>query len=335
MSNLELPNRSLAVIITEAGVCLTLTIISITGNSLICLAVYRNPNLRSTTNLYIIALAVSDLLCATVEMSLGSAVLIIGRWDFGDALCQIQGFVDVFSSYVTPAILGLTAFNRYIRIVKTNYYNKIFSPRRSKIWLSCVWLSLALYLLVGRVTKWSSFEFIPGYAVCSVAFTKTESRIVHYCIVLGLLFVFPFCAGVYSYYKIFCKTHQHQQNVVPSLQNTINNGSLRNSVREINVSRALFYVAAGFLACWIPMWALVLWMRFSPETCPRIAVLLAIYFFYLSASINPFIYTFTNGDFRREFRKLLHCGKVARIVPLEAAAAVENKVEEQEDEANV
>ena len=139
--------------------CMVLCIISVTGNSLVCIAAYRNPNLRSTTNLYIIALAVSDLLCATIEMPLTFTTLIIGRWDFGDTLCQIQGSVGVFANYGTSATLGLTAFNRYMKIVKTNHYNKIFSPSRSKIWLSCLWLSFTLYLLIVRVTNWIRIEF--------------------------------------------------------------------------------------------------------------------------------------------------------------------------------
>ena len=83
MSNLELPFRSLAAVITGTSALLIMNIVSVIGNILVCLAVYRNPNLRSTTNLYIIALAVSDLICATIEMPLASAVFIIGKWDFG------------------------------------------------------------------------------------------------------------------------------------------------------------------------------------------------------------------------------------------------------------
>ena len=202
MSSLDLANRSLGVIIIEASVCLAMSIISITGNILVCLAVYRNPKLRSTTNVYIVALAASDLLCATVEMSLASATLIIGRRHFGDALCEFLGFVDAFVTYVTPATMGLTAFNRYMRIVKTNNYNKIFSPRKSKIWLSCVWLFLAFYLLVGRVINWSTFQFDPGYAVCSIGFAKTESRIVHYCVVFGLFFSKTVC-GILEFHLSF------------------------------------------------------------------------------------------------------------------------------------
>ena len=192
MLNSELPSRSLPVVITEASVCIALCIVCITGNSLVCIAAYRNSNLRSTTNLYIIALAVSDLLCGTADMTLASATLIIGRWVFGDALCQFQGFVGMFTSKVTPATLGLTAINRYVKIVKTSHYKKMFSPRRSKIWLSCLWLSLALYLLIVRVTNWAKFDFIQSYAVCSFNYPTSEIQIVHYSITVGLLFL-PLC----------------------------------------------------------------------------------------------------------------------------------------------
>ena len=333
MLNSELPSRSLPVVITEASVCIALCIVCIIGNSLVCIAAYRNSNLRSTTNLYIIGLAVSDLMCGTVEMTSASATLIIGRWVFGDALCQFQGFVAVFAYNVTAPTLGLTAFNRYVKIAKTNHYKKIFSPRRSKIWLSCLWLSLALYLLIVRVTNWAKIDFIQSYALCSFKFSTSESQIFHYCITVGLLFVLPLCVGIFSYYKIFLKTHEHQQNVVPSLRNCTDNTAVSNTVKEIKLTRMLILVAAGFLCCWIPMWALVLWFRFSPETSSRITATLAIFLFYLSAAINPIIYAFTNGEFCREFRKLLCCRRErSRIMPKKGAAFTNNDLVEQEEQ---
>ena len=197
--------------------------------------------------------------------------------------------------------------NRYMKIVKTNHYNNIFSPSRSKIWLSCLWLSFTLYLLIFRVTNWMRIEFNQSFAVCSFAYPTSESRIFHYCITIGLLFVSPLCVGIFSYYEIFFKIHEHKQNTVSTLQNSPNSRMNDSPVRDISISRVLFFVAAGFLCCWIPMWALALWMRFSPETCPRVVQLIDVFFSYLSASVNPLIYTFTNGEFRREFRKLLRC----------------------------
>ena len=315
MSSLELQNRSLAIVIIEAGFCLAMNIISFSGNVLVCLAVYKNPKLRSTINLYIIALAASDLLCATVEMPLASAVLILGKWDFGVVLCEIQGFVDMFVCYISPATMGLTAFNRYMRIVKTNQYNKIFSPRKSKVWLSCVWLSLAFYLLVGRATNWFTVQFTPGYAVCSIAFNESDTRTIHYCFVFIFFFSLPFSVAFFSYYNVFMKIRQHKLNVAPSLQNTSLTATERISVHEINVCRVLSYVVVGFLVCWIPMWVFIFWKRFSPETAPRILQLTAILLLFLSSTINPFIYAATNVVFRKEFCKLLCWWRVSKIMP--------------------
>ena len=46
-------------------------------------------------------------------MPIASAVLVAGRWIFGDPVCQLDGFVGVFVVYSAPATMGLLAFNRY------------------------------------------------------------------------------------------------------------------------------------------------------------------------------------------------------------------------------
>ena len=73
------------------------------------------------------------------------------------------------------------------------------------------------------------------------------------------------------------------------------------------------------------MWALVFWRNFSPDSAPRIEQLMVLLLLFLTTSINPLIYTLTNGEFRREFRKLMSCCKAASIAPEEAIAVSENK----------
>ena len=108
-------------------------------------------------------------------------------------------------------------------------------------------------------------------------------------------------------------------------------------MREVKLTRMLVLVAAGFLCCWIPISVFVLWFRFFPETNSRIVELLVTFLFYLSASINPIIYAFTNGEFQREFRKLLCCRRErSRIVPKKAPAIMGNDlVEREEQETNI
>ena len=303
----DLPPRSVALVVTESTICLALNIGSLVGNSMLCMAVYRNPRLRSTTNLYIIALSVGDLICAVLEMPLTFWTLVVGKWVFGDGLvCQIHGFVDVFSTYCPPATMALTAFNRYIRIVKTNHYRKIFSPFRSKLWLFCAWFSLASYLLVARITDWQRYNFFVGFAACSVEHYTENRRLFHYCFVVSVYFGVSFLVAIFSYYKVFKAIRQHHMEVAPSLYSIPSTSQTsRISIQEIKISKSIAFVLAGFFFCWIPMWCLSLTNRFSTSPVPRIIPLFVTFFVFLSSSINPLIYAATNNAFRQEFRKMV------------------------------
>lgn len=344
----ELPERSLTLVVLESTICLVLTICSLVGNTMLCLAVYRNPRLRSTTNLYIIALSVGDLMCAVLEMPLTFWTLVVGKWVFGDGVCQLHGFVDVFSTYCPPATMGLTAFNRYIRIVKTNHYRQIFSPWRSKFWLFGVWFSLAGYLLIARVTNWQRYDFVVGFAACSVEHYTENRKLIHYCFVVSLYFGVSFLVAIFSYYNVFQAIRKHHLQVAPRLYNaslatTSATQTLRISIQEIRISKSIAVVMAGFTLCWIPMWSLSLTNRFSSSPVPRIIPLLVTFFIFFSSSINPFIYAATNNGFRQEFRRMVFCFKrKARVATarMRAGTIVENinvnhEAENPEDEKNV
>lgn len=81
MANVFLQERSLAVTILESSIFFVIFVFSLVGNVLVCVAVYRNARLRSTTNIYVIALAVCDLLCATIENA--SNIMDFDYWKMG------------------------------------------------------------------------------------------------------------------------------------------------------------------------------------------------------------------------------------------------------------
>ncbi|EDO29478.1 predicted protein, partial [Nematostella vectensis] len=82
------------------------------GNLLVVWAVRRKPSLRTIPNYYIISLAVSDMLMASIGMPLSLVTVIAGKWVFGDALCQYQGFIGTFLGTVSLLTIMLTAINR-------------------------------------------------------------------------------------------------------------------------------------------------------------------------------------------------------------------------------
>lgn len=319
----DLSARGLLLTIVEVSSLLILNVLSLMGNTLVCVSVYKNARLRTTTNLYIIALAVSDLLSAVFVMPIGTAVLIAGKWNFGGIVCQLHAFFSLFVIYVSPVTMGLTAVNRYVRMCKTDHqYKKLFSAGKSRALLISVWSFVACYTLVPRLLGLQAYEFVPGYAQCSIAHLSESGKMIHYGIVLTLFFLLPLMATIICYTKVAKRIRQH--NVGASLTIQRRERNLFISAHEIKVSKSLFAVVFAFMICWIPFWVIVILRRFRiVAKMPRNFELLCMFLLYFSNTINPFIYAGMNHIFKREFRKILFCEKRRKVDVLSGVVKTE------------
>ena len=305
----ELSSRSLFLTVLEAGSLIVLNVLSLLGNILVCISVCRNTRLRTTTNLYIIALAVSDLLSAIFVMPLSTGVLITGRWPFSGTLCKMSGFITAYVIYVSPLTMGLTALNRFVRICKSDQqYKRFFSQRKSRILLAVVWMFVALYLLaMTSLSGLQEFRFNSGYAMCLNVHLSKVGTIIHYFIVVGLFFILPLAVTIFSYRKVYKRIREHNVGAAQALH-TCQTGNTAISSQEIRISRSLFVVVFAFMLCWLPLWVVNLLSRFRVvANMPRNAQLLCAFCLSLSNTINPFIYAGMNPTFRKEFQKILRC----------------------------
>ena len=297
----SLSSRSSSLITVEVTSLVMLNVLSLTGNILVCMSVYKNVRLRTTTNLYIIALAATDLLSGVFVMPISIGVLITGEWIFGESICQLHAFFSLFVIYISPVTMGLTAVNRYVRICRsTQQYDRFFSARKSRLLLAIVWFSVACYTVVPRLAGLQAYEFVPCYAQCSIAHPVREmGKTIHYSIVLVFFFLTPLIATLFSYTRVAKVIRQHNINASSSI-----------SSHEIKISKSLFAVVFAFMICWIPFWIIVVLRRFKlVATMPRSVELFCMFLLYLSNTINPFIYAGMNPVFKKEFRNLLCCGR--------------------------
>ena len=308
----DLQSRSTALIVVESGAMITLNILSLVGNILVCISVYRNARLRTTTNLYIIALAVSDLLSAIFVMPFVAGVLISGRWPFGEMICQVHAFFSLFVVYVSPVTMGLTAANRYMRMCKSDQqYKRFFSPMKSRVILASAWISITFYILISRLAGFEGFYFVPEYAACLIKHLRKVSKIVHYFVVVGLFFLLPLAVTIFSYKKDSRKIQeQNMGSLALAHQNERRHATV--SIHEIRISRSLFVVVFAFMLCWIPAWVITILARFM-SGIPRNVQLLCAICVNFSSAINPFIYAGMNPLFRREFTRILRCESYNQI----------------------
>ena len=256
----ELSSRSLFLTVVQSSTLAVLNVLALLGNILVCIAVYRNTRLRTTTNLYIIALAVSDLLSAIFVIPFTVGALISSRWPFGKDVCHMNAFFSVFVTYVSPVTMGLTAFNRYMRICQSDQqYRRFFSHRKSRIWLASAWTFVALYIMFSRLAGPNEVQFHPGYALCFNSHLSMSGRPIRLSIIVGFFFVLPLTVSIFSYRKVLNKIREHSMGAAQALQAQAMTPGI--SSHEIRISRSLFVVVFTFMLCWVPLWVVTILTR--------------------------------------------------------------------------
>ena len=306
----ELPYRSTGVIVVESALFLVNATVAVIGNALVCLAIYRNPGLRSTTNLYITALAVTDMLTALICESLSSGVLITGRWIYGQQICKVQGFLAHYLIYTSVYTMTITAINRYFRMTKPQMYRKIFSFKNSLVIMLGLWAFLAIIVGLPVMAGWASFQFLPDFAGCAWFFHTQAANTGFNVFQSVMCTVIPSVVIVYCYVKVSRTIRAHNANIQDTLQ-----GQNRISVEEIKITKTLYALVVGFGFCWIPSFSIVILVRIFLNHTPHGVAFVTIYLIGLSSAINPFIYGAMNRSFRKEFRKILCCGRVSTVQP--------------------
>ena len=127
------------------GVALSFIIfLSIAGNTLVCVAVFTDRQLRRTNNYFIVSLAVADLLVSILVMTFAVANDIFGYWVFHPGFCPVWISFDIMGS--TASILNLCAISldRYMHIRNPLSYETWMTLRRAVVMISLVWACSAL-----------------------------------------------------------------------------------------------------------------------------------------------------------------------------------------------
>ena len=96
-----------------------LIIMGAAGNLLVVYAVVRQPAMRTVRNVFIINLAVSDLLLCVVTMPLTLMEVLSNTWQLGNTpfLCQMVGGMQAVSIFVSTMSIAAIAVDRYQLIV--------------------------------------------------------------------------------------------------------------------------------------------------------------------------------------------------------------------------
>lgn len=291
--------------IQTTAYCIVL-LLSLVGNTLIILVVYRNPRMWSASNYLIVNMAASDLLLPFFAVPRMIVEVLVGRerWLIGGtaglALCKLAYFLqDVSTAVSVQSLLAITAERFYVVMfpLKATAMKSNIKYVIPLTWLTAVGLH-SPYLQVFKLCP------VQGKLYCCQRWSRSmQSQFMYFVFILILVFGVPLISIVILYafivYKLF------RRKLPPGTRNSITQDQRDQRDRQNrNILKMAVTVVVTFFLCFSPLVILAL-LQLTTASIGRCKTetfrMIAKFFAQSNCAINAFIYYAFNSQFRRGF----------------------------------
>ena len=288
--------------ILEATVLCLIMLVAIVGNFLVIAVVYRRRELRRTeTHIFIVNLSLTDIFVALLCMPFSMITAVTREWIFGNVMCQLNGFLNVF--FLLTSILTLTAISihKYIGVVQPTK-RKIFTRKRTIMAVAWVWVQ-ALMTALTPILGWNEYEHIPGRTQCSVKVPRDNEvgELTNCLFIIICGFVIPLGIMNFSYLKIFRTVKIHTKRVK---SHSFSDDQKSAFLNERRITVTLFIILAAFLACWSPFSVLTIYATLAGHELSQHFSVAAYWLGFLNSAMNPLIYALRTKEFRQGYRQI-------------------------------
>ncbi|XP_021357733.1 rhodopsin-like, partial [Mizuhopecten yessoensis] len=165
------------------------------------LVFFKNKNLRTATNMFVMALAVDDLAMSSICLFAASASY-NKRWIHGDLICTIEGFLVYVLGLTDLYLLCAISLDRYIVIAKPLQANKI-NHGVAALSITACWMG-GLFWSATPFFGWNYYRLEDSGVSCGVSFEPNDPSIQSYILSIFIFcFVGPFVLIMFSYYGVY------------------------------------------------------------------------------------------------------------------------------------
>ncbi|KAJ3590595.1 hypothetical protein NHX12_008545 [Muraenolepis orangiensis] len=294
-------------------ICILIFVVGVAGNTMTILIIQRFKDMKTTTNLYLSSMAVSDLLiffCLPFDLyRLWKYV----PWLFGETVCRLYHYVNEGCTYAT--ILHITALSveRYVAIHFPLRAKALVTRRRAQYVILALWgfalVSAAPTLLLVGVEYDNATHPNLSTGQCKPTEWALQSGQLHIMLWVSTTYFFcPMLCLLFLYGSIGCKLWKsHMELHGPC--------SLARERVHRQTVRILMVVVLAFIICWLPyhigrnLFAQV--KDYHAAKLSQNFNVGSMVLCYLSASINPVLYNLMSRKYRAAARRLflLHRGQ--------------------------
>ena len=290
-----------------------LLVVSLIGNLLIVLIVYKTPTLRKPINMLIANMAMSDLLFPIFTFPVRLAYLhggggwLIGG-NLGQALCKLHVFGTYISSLVSVQSLVLISVDRFGAVV-VPLRSPLITIKQCPFFIVATWIiAMAVhspYLVAQKLVEY------PGGMSCKTQWTETfgENANRNYILVLAIVFFYtPFVLLAILYSVILIKLKRQAHPGEPSA-----NAEEQRTRRIRSVLKMAIAIVVVFFICWIPRFSGgMIYVLSAPKssisTCSfKLYDLITSFMPLANCALNPIICLIFSSNYCQALKRLANC----------------------------
>ena len=304
------PNTALDMaIIAYLSTTCVIFIVGSLGNIAVIGAVTVYHKLRVMANVFIVNLAVADLLITGVV----SPLAIIGILTNGSifrtsrVLCEIFVVICTISCISSINSITLVAINRYLCICHQRSYLKVFNRKTIAFILASSWIGAC----TSRIPTLMDSYYETRALHCSFDTSRLYSGIV-----FAITFSFSCIITVYCYIKILIYFAKTKRALKRYSQNDASQQAI--PLTDVRLLRSVIIVMLVYILGWFPFLLTQTIDGSGPETkrhkFSREFYLFVSAFTHISSCANSFIYATTNSTFREGYMVFLKkCRSLVKI----------------------
>ncbi|NWX36215.1 GPR83 protein, partial [Notiomystis cincta] len=279
-------------------------VFSLFGNVLVCHVVIKTKRVHSATSLFIVNLAVADILITLLNTPFTLARFVNSTWIFGKGMCHVSRFAQYCSLHVSALTLTAIAVDRH-QVIMHPLKPRI-STGKGVIYISVIWIMATCFSLPHAIyQKLFTFEYSEDVTrcLCLPDFPEPADLFWKYLDLTTfiLLYVLPLLIMSAAYVTVAKKLWL--RNVIGDVT-TEQYFVLRKKNKK--TIKMLMLVVVLFAVCWFPLNCYVVLLS-SQTIRTNNALYFAFHWFAMSSTCyNPFIYCWLNDSFRSELKALLN-----------------------------
>ena len=294
--------------------------VGLIANGLVIAAFWKYRKLRiATKNLFILNLAVCDLVLAILDTVFSISSSLHGRWLFGETGCNIYGFFHYFFISNTVSTLAAISVDRFYYITKPGrVHTAIITKTRAGIMIGIVYIYTFVFTIPPAI-GWNSFvEEKHFFSGCYIDYSDQNAASIAYSITASTcLFLVPLAIMLYCYIKIFLAVRKSTHRTISRQSSSIGiPGSTMKKkfplMKRTHVQTAKLIIVAVFFSMnvWVPHVTVSLAKAFSggngiSPLASHITVLIA----KSCVIYNVLIYVVLNRKFKAAVLDMICCGK--------------------------